>query len=49
MKAKLGAQFETDFRAFDDNDLALEWCENHGSRRNPQAARTARPSRNRIL
>ncbi len=28
MKAKLGVQFETDYQAFDDNDLALEWCEN---------------------
>jgi glutaminase len=28
MKAKLGAQFESGFRAFDDSDLALEWCEN---------------------
>ena len=27
LKAKLGAQFETAYRAFDDNDTALEWCE----------------------
>jgi glutaminase len=27
MKTKLGARFETDFRAFDDTDPALEWCE----------------------
>jgi glutaminase len=28
MKAKLGAEFDTRFRAFDDVDLALESCEN---------------------
>ena len=28
LKAKLGARFEADYRTFDDNDLALEWCEN---------------------
>jgi len=28
MKAKFAGRFETDYRAFDDNDLALEWCEN---------------------
>jgi glutaminase len=28
MKAKLQEQFATHFRAFDDNDTALEWCEN---------------------
>ncbi len=27
MKAKMGDRFESDYRAFDDNDLALEWCE----------------------
>jgi glutaminase len=27
-KVKLGADFAEQFRAFDDNDLALEWCEN---------------------
>ncbi len=25
---KLGPQFDTEFRAYHDNDLALEWCEN---------------------
>ncbi|MCI0743857.1 MAG: glutaminase A [Verrucomicrobia subdivision 3 bacterium] len=28
MKAKLGARFSELFRSLDDNDLALEWCEN---------------------
>jgi glutaminase len=28
MKAKLGAQFESTYQVFADNDLALEWCEN---------------------
>ncbi len=28
MKAKLRERYETLFRVFDDNDLALEWCEN---------------------
>ena len=28
MKAKLDKQEEELFRAFDDNDPALEWCEN---------------------
>jgi glutaminase len=28
MKAKLGDDFETEFLAFDESDLALEWCEN---------------------
>ncbi len=28
MKAKLGKRFEKLFQAFDDNDHALEWCEN---------------------
>jgi glutaminase len=28
MKAKLGKRFEKLFQPFDDNDLALEWCEN---------------------
>ncbi len=28
MKAKLGDRFDACYRAFDDNDLALEWCEN---------------------
>ena len=27
MKAKLGDRFDSAYRAFDDNDLALEWCE----------------------
>ncbi len=27
-KLKMGAQFEALFHAFEDNDLALEWCEN---------------------
>jgi glutaminase len=27
MKAKLGTQFDHEYRAFDDNDAALEWCE----------------------
>ncbi|MDD5139850.1 MAG: glutaminase A [Verrucomicrobiales bacterium] len=28
LKAKLGKRFEKLFQPFDDNDLALEWCEN---------------------
>ena len=28
MKAKLGKNFETAFHSFEDNDRALEWCEN---------------------
>ena len=28
MKAKLGSRYEELFRVFDDNDPALEWCEN---------------------
>jgi glutaminase len=28
MKTKLGRQFDEQFHSFDDNDLALEWCEN---------------------
>src|SRR5262245_52227342 len=28
MKAKLGNRFEEMFRSLEDNDLALEWCEN---------------------
>src|SRR5205823_5760550 len=28
MKAKLKDQFDARFLAFDDNDAALEWCEN---------------------
>lgn len=27
LKIKLGAEFEGSYRAFDDSDLALEWCE----------------------
>src|SRR5207249_8624717 len=27
MKAKHGDRFVSDYRAFDDNDVALEWCE----------------------
>jgi glutaminase len=27
MKVKLGERFERDYRAFDDNDIAMEWCE----------------------
>ncbi len=27
LRIKLGAEFETSFAAFDDSDLALEWCE----------------------
>jgi glutaminase len=27
-KAKLGTQFQSGFHSFEDNDLALEWCEN---------------------
>ena len=27
MKAKMGDRFESDYHAFEDNDLALEWCE----------------------
>jgi glutaminase len=27
MKAKLGSRFETDYHSFEDNDIALEWCE----------------------
>lgn len=29
MRAKLQDRFQEAFRTFDDNDLALEWCENH--------------------
>lgn len=28
MKAQFGDQFDSAYRAFDDNDLAMEWCEN---------------------
>jgi glutaminase len=28
LKAKLGSRFETEHVAFDDTDVALEWCEN---------------------
>jgi glutaminase len=28
MKAKLGPQFESAFQTFDENDTAIEWCEN---------------------
>lgn len=28
MKAKLGERFDAIYRAFDDTDVALEWCEN---------------------
>ena len=28
MKAKLGARFQADYRAYEDHDVALEWCEN---------------------
>lgn len=28
MKAKLGKTFDSDFHSFEDNDRALEWCEN---------------------
>ena len=27
LKAKLGSMFDTAYRSFEDNDLALEWCE----------------------
>ncbi len=27
MRAKLADRFESEYRAFDDNDIALEWCE----------------------
>ena len=27
MKARLGSRFESDHHAFEDNDIALEWCE----------------------
>ena len=27
LRIKLGARFEVEFLAFDDNDMALEWCE----------------------
>jgi glutaminase len=27
MKAKLGSRFENEYHAFEDNDIALEWCE----------------------
>jgi glutaminase len=45
MKAKLGARFEAEHRAFDDNDLALEWCENRwlDSRRVPSTDGAATP------
>jgi len=29
LRAKLGARADELFRAFEDHDLALEWCENH--------------------
>lgn len=38
LKLKLGARFEDSFRPYDDNDLALEWCEN-------QVLARARPKR----
>ena len=47
MKVKLGSQFEKIFRAFEDNDLALEWCEDcvlekaHGARNGERAASAA--------
>ena len=28
MKAKLGTEFESVFQGFEENDMALEWCEN---------------------
>jgi glutaminase len=28
MRAKMGGEFEKRFRVFEDNDLAMEWCEN---------------------
>ena len=43
LKAKLGGRFEKLFQPFDDNDLALEWCEN----RLLQEHLPARPARRR--
>jgi len=47
MKLKLGERFEKLFRALEDNDLALEWCEDrvlekaHGTRNGDRATRPA--------
>ena len=45
LKARMGVRFESDYRAFDDNDLALEWCENRwlDSRRSPSLENVATP------
>jgi glutaminase len=43
LKAKLGKRFEKLFQPFDDNDLALEWCEN----RLLKNSLPARPARHR--
>ena len=46
MKAKLRERYEQLFRVFDDNDLALEWCENRlleATLPAPDAGRRAQP------
>ncbi len=43
LKGKLGKRFEKLFQPFDDNDLALEWCEN----RLLEGLLPARPARRR--
>jgi glutaminase len=44
-KIKLGKRFADEYRAFEDNDLALEWCENRVLARSlpERAQRTAAP------
>ena len=42
MKLKLGKRFEKKFQPFDDNDLALEWCENRLLEKILPPARTGR-------
>ena len=42
MKIKLGKRFEKVYRSFDDNDLALEWCENRLLEKILPASRTGR-------
>ncbi|WP_038167315.1 glutaminase A, partial [Verrucomicrobium sp. BvORR106] len=52
MKAKLGADWASMFHSFDDNDPALEWCENHLLAElmpNPTSERTAGPSEYKLL
>jgi glutaminase len=44
-KAKLGKRFEKLFQTFDDNDLALEWCENRMLEKNLPARPAHRRAR----